>query len=245
MAIVEVENLIKNFGDVNAIKDVSFIIENQGIYGLVGSDGAGKSTLIRIIATVLKATGGQVNVLGKDVKKEYEQIKENIGYMPQRFGLYEDLTLIENLNFFADIFELKRKEREERIEKFLGFSGLIPFKSRLAGNLSGGMKQKLGLACVLIHYPKLLLLDEPTNGVDPVSRREFWNILLEMKKEGLTILVSTAYMDEALFCDNIFLMHQGKFIASDTPEKITGIFPNMEEAVVSMLKKEFGDAHAI
>lgn len=236
MNIIQIENLVKNFGNLQALKGITLNVTQGDIYGLLGPDGAGKSTLIRILSTVLEPGAGKVMVCGKDVQTRYEQIKEQIGYMPQRFGLYEDLTVVENLDFFADIFGLSKQERQTRFQRFLGFSGLLPFQNRLAGNLSGGMKQKLGLACVLIHHPQLLLLDEPTNGVDPVSRREFWEILAEMKKEGLSIFVSTAYMDEATLCDHVFLMHEGKIIQSDTPQNIIGSFPDLESAVVDIWK---------
>jgi len=236
VCIIQVENLTKNFGSVQALNGVSLNVKQGDIYGLLGPDGAGKTTLIRILSTVMESGTGKVLVCGQDVQQQYEEIKEEIGYMPQRFGLYEDLTVLENLNFFADIFGLSKQSRQPRFERFLGFSALLPFQNRLAGNLSGGMKQKLGLACVLIHHPKLLLLDEPTNGVDPVSRREFWEILAEMKKEGLTIFVSTAYMDEASLCDHVSLMHHGHIIKSDTPQNIKGSFSDLESAVVEIWK---------
>ncbi len=202
--MVEVKNVSVRFNLVEAVKDVSFHVDSGNIFGLVGSDGAGKSTLLRLIATMIKPTQGEIFVSGLNVVTERQKIKNIIGYMPQRFGLYQDLTVEENMNFFMDIFDIPRTERKKRKEKYLGFSNLLPFVDRLAGNLSGGMKQKLGLACVLVHEPQLLILDEPTNGVDPVSRHEFWEILGNMKQEGMTILVSTAYLDEGEKCDQLW-----------------------------------------
>jgi len=195
-SMVEVKNVTFRFNLVEAVKDVSFSVDKGNIFGLVGSDGAGKSTLLRLIATMIKPTQGEILVSGLNVVTQRQKIKNLIGYMPQRFGLYQDLTVDENINFFMDVFGIARTERKKRKDKYLGFSNLLPFVDRLAGNLSGGMKQKLGLACVLVHEPRLLILDEPTNGVDPVSRHEFWGILGNMKKEGMTIIVSTAYLDE-------------------------------------------------
>ena len=199
--MVEVKNVTLRFNLVEAVKNVSFQVGKGNIFGLVGSDGAGKSTLLRLIATMIKPTEGEIFIGGLNVLTEKQRTKNLIGYMPQRFGLYQDLTVDENINFFMDIFGIARLERKKRKEKYLGFSNLLPFTDRLAGNLSGGMKQKLGLACVLSHEPQLLILDEPTNGVDPVSRHEFWEILGNMKKEGMTIIVSTAYLDEGERCD--------------------------------------------
>jgi ABC-2 type transport system ATP-binding protein len=196
LPMVEAKNVSMRFNFVEAVKNVSFSVDSGNIFGLVGSDGAGKSTLLRLIATMIRPSQGEIYINGLNVLTDRRKIKNIIGYMPQRFGLYQDLTVEENINFFMDIFGIPRSERKKRKEKYLGFSNLLPFVDRLAGNLSGGMKQKLGLACVLAHEPKVLILDEPTNGVDPVSRREFWEILDNMKQEGMTILVSTAYLDE-------------------------------------------------
>jgi ABC-2 type transport system ATP-binding protein len=187
--IVSVNNVSMRFKQVEALKNISFQVAAGGIFGLVGSDGAGKSTLLRLVATMIKPSQGEIYVDGFNADTERRKVKNVIGYMPQRFGLYQDLTVEENMEFFMDIFNIPRSERKIRKEKYLGFSNLLPFVDRFAGNLSGGMKQKLGLACVLAHEPKVLILDEPTNGVDPVSRREFWEILENMKKEGMTILV--------------------------------------------------------
>ena len=233
--MVEVKNVSLKFNFVEALKDVSLHVDKGNIFGLVGSDGAGKSTLLRLIATMIKPTKGEILVGGLDVVAQRQKIKTMIGYMPQRFGLYQDLTVDENINFFMDVFNIARKERKVRKEKYLGFSNLLPFTDRLAGNLSGGMKQKLGLACVLIHEPQLLILDEPTNGVDPVSRHEFWDILYSMKKEGMTIIVSTAYLDEGDRCDKLALMHNGVILDSLTPASMRGQYANLEEAMIARI----------
>ena len=239
--MVEVKNVTLRFDLVEAVKDVSFHVNSGNIFGLVGSDGAGKSTLLRLIATMIKPTRGEIFVGGLNVVAQREKLKNIIGYMPQRFGLYQDLTVNENINFFMDIFEIPRKERKMRKDKYLGFSNLLPFTDRLAGNLSGGMKQKLGLACVLVHEPQLLILDEPTNGVDPVSRHEFWEILGSMKKEGMTIIVSTAYLDEGERCDSLGLMHSSILMDTATPAVIRGSFKTLEEAIIERIKEVDGD----
>ena len=175
---------------------------------------------MRLLTAIMEPTGGDAWVAGKHIVKQGEELKEEIGYMSQRFGLYGDLTVMENIDFYADIYGVARRGREERIERLLAFSNLTPFKKRLAGNLSGGMKQKLGLTCALIHTPRVLFLDEPTNGVDPLSRRDFWRILYQILKEGVTIFVSTAYLDEAERCSRLGLMHQGRLIACGSPEEV-------------------------
>jgi ABC-2 type transport system ATP-binding protein len=239
--MVEVKNVTLRFDLVEAVKNVSFRVKSGNIFGLVGSDGAGKSTLLRLIATMIKPTQGEIFVKGLNVVTQRQKIKNIIGYMPQRFGLYQDLTVDENINFFMDIFDIPRKERKIRKDKYLGFSNLLPFIDRLAGNLSGGMKQKLGLACVLVHEPQLLILDEPTNGVDPVSRHEFWEILGSMKKEGMTIIVSTSYLDEGERCDNLGLMHNSILMDTETPASIRGNFKTLEEAIIERIKEVDGD----
>jgi ABC-2 type transport system ATP-binding protein len=239
--MVEVKNVTLRFDLVEAVKDISFHVDKGNIFGLVGSDGAGKSTLLRLIATMIKPTQGEIFVGGLNVVTQRQKIKNIIGYMPQRFGLYQDLTVNENINFFMDIFEIPRKERKMRKDKYLGFSNLLPFVNRLAGNLSGGMKQKLGLACVLVHEPQLLILDEPTNGVDPVSRHEFWEILGSMKKEGMTIIVSTAYLDEGERCDSLGLMHSSILMDTAPPAGIRGSFKTLEEAIIERIKEVDGD----
>ncbi|KUG23758.1 abc transporter multidrug efflux pump [hydrocarbon metagenome] len=233
--IVEVKNITKRFDVTEAVKDVSFHVERGNIFGLVGSDGAGKSTLLRMIATMIEPTHGEILVNGLNVVTQKQKIKNIIGYMPQRFGLYQDLTVDENMQFFMDVFDVPRNQRKTRREKYLGFSNLLPFTNRLAGNLSGGMKQKLGLACVLVHEPQLLILDEPTNGVDPVSRHEFWDILGGMKEEGMTILVSTAYLDEGEKCDRLMLMHDSVILASETPAKMRGQCADLEQSIIARI----------
>jgi len=234
---VEMNQVTRRFRDLEAVSDVSFQVEKGTIFGLVGSDGAGKSTLLRMIATMIPPTAGSIRIDGLDVVTQKTRIKHLIGYMPQRFGLYQDLTVGENLDFFMDIFSIFRAERKKRRERYLGFSNLLPFVDRLAGNLSGGMKQKLGLACVLVHEPQVLILDEPTNGVDPVSRQEFWEILAEMKRGGMTILVSTAYLDEGEKCDRLALMHRSRILDLASPEDIRSSFPNLEEAMVQRIQE--------
>ncbi len=235
--MVEVKNVFRRFNNVEAIKDVSFRVAGGSIFGLVGSDGAGKSTLLRMIATMIRPQAGSIYINGLDVISHRRKIKNIIGYMPQRFGLYQDLTVEENMSFFMDIFSIPRTQRQKRKEKYLGFSNLLPFVDRLAGNLSGGMKQKLGLACVLVHEPQLLILDEPTNGVDPVSRHEFWNILSNMKKEGMTILISTAYLDEGEKCDELGLMHSSILLETAKPQDMRGSFNTLEEAIIERIKE--------
>ncbi|MDD5170597.1 MAG: ABC transporter ATP-binding protein [Syntrophales bacterium] len=234
---VSIEDVSMHFGDVEALKDVSIRVEGGTIFGLVGSDGAGKSTLLRMTATMIRPEAGRIMIGNFDVVKEKNNVKALIGYMPQRFGLYQDLTVDENLEFFMDIFDIPKGERKTRREKYLGFSNLLPFGDRQAGNLSGGMKQKLGLACVLIHEPKLLILDEPTNGVDPVSRQEFWTILDEMRRTGMTIFVSTAYLDEGEKCDTLGLMHKGTLLKTATPTSIRADYPSLEAAMIARIEE--------
>ncbi|MEW6570487.1 MAG: ABC transporter ATP-binding protein [Nitrospirota bacterium] len=217
---IKTENLTKSFGENTAVDNLDLEIQKGELYGLVGPDGAGKTTIMRLLTSIMEPTSGEAWVAGHSILKEGERIKEKIGYMSQRFGLYEDLTVMENIIFYADLYEVPHKQRPQRIERLLGFSNLTPFKERLAGRLSGGMKQKLGLACALIHTPEVLFLDEPTNGVDPVSRRDFWKILYDFLKEKVTILVSTAYLDEAERCTKAGLIHKGKILMEDRPEKI-------------------------
>jgi ABC-2 type transport system ATP-binding protein len=217
---IKTSGLTKKFGNYPAVDNLDLEIQKGELFGLVGPDGAGKTTIMRLLSTILDPTSGEAWVAGHSILNEGEKIKEKIGYMSQRFGLYEDLTVMENIFFYADLYEVPQKERPARIERLLGFSNLTPFKDRLAGKLSGGMKQKLGLACALIHTPEVLLLDEPTNGVDPVSRRDFWKILYDLLKEGVTILVSTAYLDEAERCTQIGLIHKGRLMMKAGPMAI-------------------------
>ncbi len=194
---IRTENLTKLFNNLKAVDNLTLKVAEGEIFGLVGPDGAGKTTVMRLLTSIMEPTSGAAWIAGKHTVKDAELIKEEIGYMSQRFGLYPDLSVIENINFYADIYSVPRKGRKEKIEELLEFSNLTPFRKRLAGNLSGGMKQKLGLACALIHTPKVLFLDEPTNGVDPLSRRDFWRILYQLLRKKVTIFVSTAYLDEA------------------------------------------------
>jgi ABC-2 type transport system ATP-binding protein len=234
---IQVENVSRSFEDVKAVCDVSFQVDKGTIFGLVGSDGAGKSTLLRMIATMIEPSSGRIQIGGLDVVSQKTSVKTIMGYMPQHFGLYQDLTVDENISFFMDIFGISGKERKKRRERYLGFSNLLPFVDRLTSNLSGGMKQKLGLACVLVHQPAVLILDEPTNGVDPVSRQEFWEILSEMKREGMTVLISTAYLDEGEKCDRLAIMHKSRILDTATPEKMRSNFSNLEEAMIHRIKE--------
>ena len=217
---IKTSNLKKVFGDTVAVDDLNLAIGRGELFGLVGPDGAGKTTTMRLLAAIMEPTSGDAWVAGHSIINEGERLKEKIGYMSQKFGLYEDLTVMENIIFYADLYEVPEKERPRRIERLLGFSNLTQFKDRLAGRLSGGMKQKLGLACALIHTPEVLFLDEPTNGVDPVSRRDFWKILYDLLNEGVTIFVSTAYLDEAERCTRICLIHKGRALMDDNPAAI-------------------------
>ncbi len=225
MHAIRAEALTKSFGAITAVEGLTLAVEEGEIFGLVGPDGAGKTTTMRLLTAIMDPTSGDAWVAGRHIVREAEVIKDDIGYMSQRFGLYPDLTVMENIDFYADIYGVPRKGRQEKIDRLLAFSNLTPFKKRLAGNLSGGMKQKLGLACALIHTPKVLFLDEPTNGVDPVSRRDFWRILYQLLKEKVTIFVSTAYLDEAERCNRLGLMHKGKLLAVGTPEEVKNVIP--------------------
>jgi ABC-2 type transport system ATP-binding protein len=235
ISFISIENVSMRFGEVEAVRDVTLSVDEGTIFGLVGSDGAGKSTLLRMVATMIPPVSGNILISTLHVVRDKQRIKPLIGYMPQRFGLYQDLTVDENMVFFMDVFNVPRKERARRREKYLGFSNLLPFVDRQAGNLSGGMKQKLGLACVLVHEPKVLILDEPTNGVDPVSRQEFWEILAQMCADGMTIMVSTAYLDEGEKCDRLALMHRSHILDIATPQEIRGRFASLEEAMISRI----------
>jgi ABC-2 type transport system ATP-binding protein len=221
--IIESAGLARRFGKTIAVAGLDLRVQRGEIFGLVGPDGAGKTTTIRMLAAILEPTGGSARVMGYDVAKEDEAIKRRMGYMAQQFSLYGDLTVGENMDFYADIFQLKGVERSERIERLLRFAGLAEFTDRRAAHLSGGMQKKLALACALLHRPDVIFLDEPTTGVDPVSRREFWDILTELHLDGVTIFVSTPYMDEAERCSRVGLMYQGRLIVCDTPASIKGM----------------------
>ncbi len=216
--MITVSNLHKSYGKVTALNDLSFRVNDGEIFGVIGPDGSGKTTLFRILASLLLPDGGSAGMNGLDVVKDFRKIRGIIGYMPGRFSLYQDLSVEENLKFFATVFNTTIEENYLLIKDI--YQQIEPFKKRRAGALSGGMKQKLALSCALIHKPEVLILDEPTTGVDPVSRKEFWDMLERLKSEGITILISTAYMDEAGLCDRIALMREGNFIAADTPQNI-------------------------
>jgi len=218
--IIETEGLTCRFKEVTAVDDLKLTVRPGEIFGLVGPDGAGKTTTIRLLAAILNPTAGRAQVFGYDTVEQAEPIKRRIGYMAQRFNLYGDLSVWENLNFFADVFEVTGPERAERIGRLLNFSRLTEFRDRRAAHLSGGMQKKLALACTLIHTPEIIFLDEPTTGVDPVSRREFWDILTELHLQGITLVVSTPYMDEAERCSRVGLMYKGKLVVCDSPEQI-------------------------
>ena len=219
-AIIETENLTRSFKDVVAVDRLSLQIGQGEIFGLVGPDGAGKTTINRLLVAILDPDDGWARVDGFDTVQDAEAIKQRIGYMAQQFNLYGDLSVWENLNFFADVFEMSGKERQERIERLLSFARLGAFRDRRAAHLSGGMQKKLALACTLIHTPRIIYLDEPTTGVDPVSRREFWDILTELHLDGITLVISTPYMDEAERCSRVGLLYKGKLIVCDRPEQV-------------------------
>ncbi|MEL6988424.1 MAG: ABC transporter ATP-binding protein, partial [Bacteroidota bacterium] len=233
MANVIVQNISKTYnkGAVTALDDVSFSIEEGELFGLIGPDGAGKTSLFRILTTLLLFDKGRASINNYDVVKDFKEIRSCVGYMPGKFSLYQDLSVEENLNFFASIFNTTIEENYHLIKDI--YMQLEPFKTRRAGNLSGGMKQKLALCCALIHRPTVLFLDEPTTGVDTVSRKEFWEMLKRLKKEGITILVSTPYMDEANLCERIALIQKGKILSIDTPQGIIAQYPDNLYAVKS------------
>jgi len=242
---ISVQHISKSFKEVKAINNISFEVKEGELFGLIGPDGAGKTTIFRILTTLLFSDKGTANVAGFDVIDNYKDIRNHVGYMPGRFSLYQDLTVEENLEFFATIFGTTIKENYDLIKDI--YIQIEPFKTRRAGKLSGGMKQKLALCCALIHKPKVLFLDEPTTGVDPVSRKEFWEILKRLQKKGITILVSTPYMDEAALCDRIALIQEGEILEIDTPKEITKHYPkaiynvkanNMYKLINSLKKYE-------
>jgi len=239
MITIKIENLTRKFGTLTALDHLNLEVEEGEIFGLVGPDGAGKTTTMRLLTGIMDPTQGEAWVYNKHTVKEAESLKEHIAYMSQRFGLYEELSVLENIDFYADIYGVEIGKRKETINRLLDFSGLLPFKERLAGKLSGGMKQKLGLACALVHTPKVLFLDEPTNGVDPVSRRDFWNILYDLLKEKVTIFCSTCYLDEAERCGRVGLMHKGKLLRCASPEIIKKEckVKTLEEAFIKIINE--------
>jgi ABC-2 type transport system ATP-binding protein len=232
---IETRGLSRSFPGVVAVDGLTFDVNYGEVFGLVGPDGAGKTTTMRMLSGVLTPDSGEATVAGIDVVHQPEAAKRHLSYMSQRFGLYEDLTVEENIRFYADLFGVRVKERESRAPELLKAADMDRFRSRLAGKLSGGMKQKLGLVCALIHRPQVILLDEPTNGVDPVSRRDFWRILYSLLGEGVAILTSTAYLDEAERCHRIALMHQGRLLFCDTPARLKQAMPG---AVIAVRSRE-------
>jgi ABC-type multidrug transport system ATPase subunit len=249
MSIV-VSNISKSYKTVKALKNISFEVDKGELFGLIGPDGAGKTTLFRVLTTLLIADEGRATVAGFDLIKDYKTIRESVGYMPGRFSLYQDLTVEENLKFFATIFGTTIAENYDLIKDI--YVQIEPFKTRRAGKLSGGMKQKLALSCALIHKPKVLFLDEPTTGVDPVSRKEFWEMIKRLQQKGITILVSTPYMDEAALCDRIALIQDGTILQIDTPEAIIKHYPkaiynvsadNMYQLIQSL--KSYEHSHSV
>ena len=220
MLSIQTTNLTKTFGSLTAVNHLNLEVKTGEIFGLVGPDASGKTTTLRMLCGILPPDGGEARVADCDIRKEAEFLKEKVGYLPQRFGLYGDLTVLENIHFYADLYQVSKRERRGRIERLLRFANLELFGKRKAQDLSGGMKQKLGLICALIHTPQILFLDEPTTGVDPLSRRDFWIILYDLLKEGVTILFSTSYLDEAERCSRIGLIYQGELLIADTPASV-------------------------
>ena len=259
MIAVSVTNISKRYGKTEALKNVSLEVEKGELFGIIGPDGAGKTSLFRILATLLLADEGSATVDGLDVVRDYKTVRQRVGYMPGRFSLYQDLTVEENLTFFAAVFGTTIRKNYHLIEDI--YKQIEPFKKRRAGKLSGGMKQKLALSCALIHKPSVLFLDEPTTGVDPVSRKEFWVMLRRLQEQGITILVSTPYMDEATLCDRITLIREGSFMTIDTPARIVENFKaplfaassQMMSQLLSALRRlpevkscyAFGDVHHV
>jgi ABC-2 type transport system ATP-binding protein len=216
-SVIETRGLTKRFGALTAVDHLDLTVAKGEIFGLVGPDGAGKTTTLRMLCGLMDPSEGSASVAGHDVARESRAVKDQIGYMAQRFGLYQDLTVEENMNFYADLFDITGETRAQLTAQLLRMTRMEPFRARLAGQLSGGMKQKLALMCTLLHRPRILFLDEPTNGVDPVSRRDFWAILYQLLKDGITIFMTTAYLDEAERCNRVGLMHKGKLIRCETP----------------------------
>ena len=247
MNIISAKNISKKYGSVQALKDMSFEVGAGEVFGIIGPDGSGKTTLFRILTTLLLPDSGNGTVVGYDLVHDYKEIRRRVGYMPGKFSLYQDLSVEENLKVFASLFDSDIDENYHMIESI--YKQLEPFKTRRASALSGGMKQKLALCCALIHKPEALFLDEPTTGVDPVSRKELWDVLLELKQEGVSILVSTPYMDEAELCDRIALIQDGEFMKIDTPEGIKSAYDQSLWAVssnsMSKLLKDLRSNHAI
>lgn len=240
--IIETRGLTRDFKATRAVASLDLSIRRGELFGLVGPDGAGKTTTLRLLAGLLSITAGSATIHGYDLARRAEAIKPKVGYMAQRFSLYGELSVMENLAFFSDLYDVERSELKERTERLLAFAGLTTFKRRRAEHLSGGMKKKLALACTLIHEPPILLLDEPTTGVDPVSRREFWDILTELYLEGTTIVVSTPYMDEADRCSRVGLMYEGRLVICDTPEAIRD---QIKGDLIELRPEDWQEAHPV
>jgi ABC-2 type transport system ATP-binding protein len=236
MLSIETTRLTKTFESVTAVHELNLQVKTGEIFGLVGPDASGKTTTIRMLCGILPPDRGEAVVAGCHIRRDAEALKEKVGYLPQRFGLYGDLSVLENIHFYADLYQVAKKERKERIDRLLRFADLALFVGRRAQDLSGGMKQKLGLICALIHRPEILFLDEPTTGVDPLSRRDFWVILYDLLKEGVTILFSTSYLDEAERCSRVGFIHQGKLLVADPPSAIKS---GMREAILELRMGEY------
>jgi ABC-2 type transport system ATP-binding protein len=239
--MIEARGLRRRFGAVTAVDGLDLDVAPGEVFGLVGPDGAGKTTTLRLICGLLEPDEGRVSVAGYDPARDPDAVKDRLGYMAQRFGLYVDLTVEENLRFYAELFGVEPAERDRRMAELLGITRLEPFRGRRAGQLSGGMKQKLALACTLLHRPQVLLLDEPTNGVDPVSRRDFWVILERMVGQGMTLLVTTSYLDEAERCHRVGLMHRGRLLACDRPAAVRRMVQpeaaTLEDAFIALIRR--------
>ena len=237
--IIETRDLTRRFGDLTAVDHLNLTVERGEIFGLVGPDGAGKTTTLRMLCGLIEPTAGSATVAGSDSARQSQAVKDCIGYMAQRFGLYTDLTVQENMAFYGDLFGIVGAEREQLTARLLRMTRMEPFRARQAGRLSGGMKQKLALMCTLLHRPQILFLDEPTNGVDPVSRRDFWTILYQLLKDGITIFMTTAYLDEAERCNRVGLMHKGRLVRCATPDALkreTGA-ANLEGAFIHTIRE--------
>jgi len=245
--MIRAENLTRRFGNLTAVDGLNLEIARGEVFGLVGPDGAGKTTTLRMFTGLLDPTAGRAWVAGHDVALETQAVKDRMGYMAQRFGLYGDLTVEENMVFYADLFGVTGQERDQLMAQLLRMTRMQPFRGRPAAKLSGGMKQKLALMCTLLHHPEVLFLDEPTNGVDPVSRRDFWVILHDLVARGLTVFITTAYLDEAERCDRVGLMHRGRLIRCDTPAALKqlagGDSPTLEEAFIAEIRKQEAATH--
>jgi ABC-2 type transport system ATP-binding protein len=236
--IIQTRDLTRRFGDLTAVDHLTLEVARGEIFGLVGPDGAGKTTTLRLLCGLMDPSEGSARVAGFDVVHEAQAVKDRIGYMAQRFGLYADLTVEENMHFYADLFGIGDADRTAMMPDLLRMTRMEPFRDRQAGRLSGGMKQKLALMCTLLHRPQILFLDEPTNGVDPVSRRDFWAILYQLLKDGITIFMTTAYLDEAERANRVGLIHRGRLIRCDTPEALKGTLPSLEAAFIATIQEE-------